>query len=82
MCGGEGEDEGNLLHEPAVPERLLNCYFSLEIGGTGYIASVNVLTKQEQMALCLIVLLLLTGWAVKTWRTAHPAAAAPLAQKG
>jgi hypothetical protein len=64
------------------PHACLGPDFSLEIGGTGYIASVNVLTKQEQMALCLIVILLLTGWGVKTWRTAHPAAAVPLAQKG
>ena len=54
--------------------------FSLEIGGTAYIAAVKFLTKQEQMALCLIFVLLLTGWAVKTWRTAHPAAAVPIAQ--
>ena len=33
------------------------------------------------MVLWLIVVLLLTGWAVKTWRTAHPPAAVPLAQK-
>jgi hypothetical protein len=31
------------------------------------------LTKQEQMVLCLILGLLLTGWAVKAYRTAHPA---------
>jgi hypothetical protein len=30
------------------------------------------LTKQEQMVLCIILGLLLTGWAVKTYRTAHP----------
>jgi hypothetical protein len=42
---------------------------------------VNFLTKQEQMVLCLIFVLLLTGWAVKTWRTAHPPAVVPLAQK-
>jgi hypothetical protein len=30
------------------------------------------LTKQEQMVLCFILGLLLTGWAVKTYRTAHP----------
>jgi hypothetical protein len=53
----------------------------LEIGGTRYIGGVNWLTKQEQMVLWLIVVLLLTGWAVKTWRTAHPPAAVPLAQK-
>ena len=30
------------------------------------------LTKQEQLVLCVIIGLLLVGWAVKTWRTAHP----------
>jgi hypothetical protein len=30
------------------------------------------LTKQEQLVLCLVLGLLLTGWAVKTFRTAHP----------
>ena len=29
------------------------------------------LTKQEQFVLCLIILLLLTGWAVRVYRTAH-----------
>jgi len=53
----------------------------LEIGGTGYIASVKFLTKQEQMVLCLIFVLLLTGWGVKTWRTAHPPAPVPLMQQ-
>jgi hypothetical protein len=49
---------------------------------TRYIGGVSLLTKQEQMVLCLIFVLLLTGWAVKTWRTAHPpAAAVPLVQK-
>jgi hypothetical protein len=42
---------------------------------------VNFLTKQEQMVLCLIFVLLLTGMAVKTWRAAHPPAVVPLAQK-
>jgi hypothetical protein len=30
------------------------------------------LTKQQQIFLCVVLLLLLTGWAVKAWRTAHP----------
>jgi hypothetical protein len=34
------------------------------------------LTKQEQLVLCIVVALLLTGWAVKAYRTAHPAAQA------
>ena len=42
---------------------------------------MNYLTKDQQKVLCVILLLLLTGLAVKTWRTAHPperAAAAPV----
>jgi hypothetical protein len=35
---------------------------------------VNRLTKREQLVLCLVVGLLLTGWAVKAYRTAHPPA--------
>lgn len=30
------------------------------------------LTRQQQLFLCSILLLLLVGWAVKAWRTAHP----------
>jgi hypothetical protein len=30
------------------------------------------LTKQEQMVLILVLGLLMTGWAVKAYRTAHP----------
>jgi hypothetical protein len=37
--------------------------------------AVNRLTKQEQLVLCIVLGLLLTGWAVKTYRTAHPATA-------
>jgi len=33
---------------------------------------VSRLTKQEQLVLCIIVGLLLTGWAVKAYRTAQP----------
>lgn len=33
------------------------------------------LTRLELMIVCVIVGLLLTGWAVKTYRTAHPPAA-------
>jgi hypothetical protein len=36
--------------------------------------SVIHLTKQEQRVLCIVAALLLTGWAVKAWRTAHPPA--------
>jgi hypothetical protein len=34
---------------------------------------VSRLTKQEQLILCIVLGLLLTGWMVKTYRTAHPA---------
>jgi hypothetical protein len=30
------------------------------------------LTRQQQLVICLVLLLLLTGWAVKAWRNAHP----------
>jgi len=33
---------------------------------------VNRLTRQEQLVLCIVLAMLLTGWAVKTYRTAHP----------
>ncbi|MHB8520815.1 MAG: hypothetical protein ACYDH9_08645 [Limisphaerales bacterium] len=32
------------------------------------------LTRQEQMVLAVVLGLLLTGWAVKAYRTAHPPA--------
>jgi hypothetical protein len=51
------------------------------MGGSLYIGGVSSLTKQEQTALCLVVLLLLTGWAVKTCRAAHPATLNPPAQQ-
>jgi len=38
---------------------------------------VNRLTKQEQLVLCVVLGLLLTGWAVKTYRAAHPAGMNP-----
>jgi hypothetical protein len=41
-----------------------------------YIVTVNRLTKQEQLVLCIVLGLLLTGWAVKSYRTAHPPTAA------
>jgi hypothetical protein len=33
---------------------------------------VNRLTRKEQLVLCVILGLLLVGWAVKTYRAAHP----------
>jgi hypothetical protein len=33
---------------------------------------MNRLTRQEQIVLCVVLGLLLTGWAVKWYRAAHP----------
>jgi len=33
------------------------------------------LTRQQQLVICVVSILLLTGWAVKSWRLAHPAPA-------
>jgi hypothetical protein len=33
---------------------------------------MKYLTKEQQKVLCVILLLLLTGLAVRTWRLAHP----------
>jgi hypothetical protein len=30
------------------------------------------LTRQQRRVLCVVMLLLLVGWAVKAWRLAHP----------
>ena len=43
--------------------------------------SMKYLTKEQQKVLCVILLLLLVGLAVKTWRTAHPAKQAGQVQK-
>jgi hypothetical protein len=34
--------------------------------------TMKYLTREQQKVLCVILFLLLTGLAVKTWRTAHP----------
>jgi len=38
-----------------------------------YTVTMFDLTRQQQMFLCAVLFLLLTGWAVKAWRTGHPA---------
>jgi hypothetical protein len=37
---------------------------------------MNWLTKQEQLVICIVIGLLVTGLAVKCYRTAHPATTA------
>jgi hypothetical protein len=39
------------------------------------------LTTQEQFVLGLILSLVLTGWAIKAWRTAHPPEAMRMQQR-
>lgn len=34
--------------------------------------AVNRLTKREQLVLCIVLGLLLLGWSVKVYRSAHP----------
>jgi hypothetical protein len=41
-----------------------------------YAGDVFGLTRQQLNALGVVIFLLLTGWAVKAWRTAHPPPAA------
>jgi hypothetical protein len=36
-----------------------------------YLDTMFNLTRQQQLFLCSVLLLLLVGWAVKAWRTAH-----------
>ena len=55
--------------------------FAWKFDGGLYIQiKMRNLTKQEQFVLCLILLILLTGWAVKVYRTAH-APMTPLTQQ-
>ena len=53
-----------------APSRLRAC----RSGILRYLYGMNYLTKQELLVLCIVVGLLLTGWMVKWYRTAHPAA--------
>ena len=32
------------------------------------------LTREQRRVICVVILLLLVGWAVKAWRLAHPPA--------
>jgi len=41
--------------------------------------AVNYLTKQEQMFLIVVLGLLMTGWAVKWYRAAHPGGSSTVA---
>jgi len=64
----------SLLHERALPgvagarQRIVHC------GVLCYRLPVSRLTRQEQLVLCIVLGLLLMGWAVKAYRTSHPPA--------
>jgi hypothetical protein len=49
--------------------RLFQC-FGMQMASK---PTMKYLTKEQQKVLCVVLILLLTGLAVKTWRTAHPA---------
>jgi hypothetical protein len=52
---------------------LCEFFFSIvKPAARGMLRHVNRLTKQEQLVLCIIIGLLLLGWTVKIYRTAHP----------
>jgi hypothetical protein len=66
---------------PRTPCQIIDCYSQFPKHShcefrklTLYSTPVNRLTKQEQLVICIIAGLLLLGWAVKTYRTAHPPA--------
>jgi hypothetical protein len=68
----------NLIHSQQKRKRILLPEISTVCAACDkiifhYIVSVNCLTKQEQLFLIIVLGLLLTGWAVKSYRTAHPA---------
>ena len=48
------------------------CYFNIHALNIHALHAMKYLTKEQQKVLCVILLLLLTGLAVKTWRTAQP----------
>ncbi len=55
--------------------------FAWKFDGRLYIEwQMKNLTRQEQFVLCLILVLVLTGWAVKVYRTAH-APVTPITQQ-
>jgi hypothetical protein len=60
-----------------------HCQDQVIVAGTPvfrYFSRVKSLTKQEQLVLCIVLGLLLTGWAAKVWRNSHPSAPAAIQQ--
>ena len=43
-----------------------------------YFTAMFNLTRQQQMFLCSVLLLLLVGWTVRAWRIAHPPERSPM----
>ena len=43
-----------------------------------YFTAMFNLTRQQQMFLCSVLLLLLVGWTVRAWRIAHPPERSPV----
>jgi hypothetical protein len=83
--GVRADENGPLTAETFLPtlriqtfDRRLLPYKPALSAGAPYatLLRVNRLTRQEQLVLCIIMGLLLTGWAVKAYRAAHPPAEA------
>jgi len=47
-----------------------------------YLGLVSHLTKQEQLVLCVVVGLLVSGWMVRAYRQAHPPVTPELSREG
>lgn len=77
----DGRHKQPQLTNDLKPSQERNLSALAEKRGNSYIAAVKWLTKQEQTVLIIVLGLLLTGWAVKLYRTAHPpeTIAAPVA---
>lgn len=45
-----------------------------------YLDAMFNLTKQQQLFLCSVLFLLMLGWTVRAWRTAHPGPPVPTAR--
>lgn len=61
-----------MLNRPAAQ----NCLLFVRRGCCTVVGMLR-LTRQERKVLTLALLLLLTGWAVKAYRSAHPPAGSP-----
>jgi len=65
------QGEGGIKNLIAGPAKSVKIACSSRVN---YYMAMFDLSRQQQLFLCVVLLLLLTGWAVKAWRTIHPPA--------